>query len=150
AWEKVTPPDCPATLPTIPNDNGSPEVFDDNSTAAIIADSDRFWWTYFGNYGNTHDGCQDGSSNEFSDDIDQIDCWLKTNSGFVGFDAPGGPYVAGGISVWWNYTARAVVLVQMYDLLAPVDFQRALVYLEHLRQMSNAFLDNRDDKRTGF
>ena len=150
AWERITPPNNCATFATIPNDNVSPKVGDDNSTAAIIADSDRFWWTYFGNYGDTQNGCQTGSPNGVPDDIDGIDCWLKTNSGFVGFGAPGGPYVGGGISVWWFYSERVVALVEMYDLLAPVDFQRALVYLERLRQMSYAFLYNRDDKRTGF
>jgi hypothetical protein len=152
AWERVAPPNNCAAFATIPNDGLSPYVGTDNSTASIIADSDRYWWTYFEDRdGDTYNGCQyvaDG--NGVPDDIDGINCWLSGNSGFVGFDSPDGPYVGGGISVWWYYGERATALVQMYDLLAPVDFQRALVYLERLRRMSYAFLYNRDDKRTGF
>ncbi|NVB79771.1 MAG: VCBS repeat-containing protein [Kofleriaceae bacterium] len=148
AWERQAPPACSAgTMP--PSDNVLPYVTDDNSTASIIAESDRFWWQYFGRYGDTRTGC-DAGPNGLSDDLDDIDCWLKTNSNFAGFDAEGGPYPGGGIGVWWGYGDKAVALAQMYDLLAPIDFQRALVYLERLRQLSNVFLKNRDDKRTGF
>src|SRR6266542_4071701 len=125
AWERVKPPAC--TFATIPQDNVLPYVGDDNSTASIIADSDRFWWRYFGSFGDTN-------ANGVSDDIDGINDWLSHD---------------GANSLWWHYGARAATLVQMYDLLAPVDFPRAMVYLERIRQMSNAFLNNRDDKRTG-
>jgi hypothetical protein len=127
AWgERVDPPACTATnpqdnLPILP----PYKVGDDNSTASIIADSDRFWWRYFGSYGPTN-------ANGASPDIDIINDWLSHDR---------------GTSTWWYFGARAAALVQMYDLLVWVDFQRAMVYLERLRQMSNAFLDNRDDKR---
>ena len=49
---------------------------------------------------------------------------------------------------WWGIGNRAEALVHMYDALAPVDFERAKVYLERLRVLSNALLKYRDDRRT--
>jgi len=120
AWERQTPPDNCAAFASIPQDNQGPLFGEDNSTASIIADSDRFWWRYFGNW--------------------DIEGTIRSH---LSHNSPG----PAGISAWWEYGIRAEALIKMYDLLAPVDFARALVYLERLRRMSNAFLDNRDDKR---
>jgi hypothetical protein len=100
---------------TIPNDGVLPYVGDDNSTASKVADSDRFWWRYFGHL----------------DEAQWINDQFAANA--VGF---------------WEIGRRGAALVQMYDLLAPVDFPRAMVYLERLRVLSEALLNNRDDRRT--
>jgi len=38
-------------------------------------------------------------------------------------------------------------LVQVHDLVAPIDAAKAERYLQRLGAMASAFLDNRDDKR---
>ena len=48
---------------------------------------------------------------------------------------------------FWNQRQRTSGLVQMYDLMAPIDPVRAGVYLERLRAVASAFLDERDDNR---
>lgn len=126
AWERQSSPACTfdaegnkrLDLPAIPRDNVLAYLTDDNSNAAIVADSDRFWWLYFGD----------------------IDDFTGIKNYFAGNNGEG---------AWWYYGARAQALAQMYDLLAPVDFARAQVYLERLRQMANALLSSRDDKRSG-
>jgi hypothetical protein len=153
AWEQQAAPPVPAHATVcdpatvqppdhcaIPQDNLSWYVGDDNSSASIVADSDRFWWVYFGAAWadkTTSSSCTSDlggvpGSNGIPDDVDGIDCWLRNN---------------GLESVHWYYSANAVSLIRMYDLLAPVDFNRALIYLERLRQMSRAFLRERDDMR---
>jgi hypothetical protein len=77
---------------------------------------------------------------------------LKNHSGFISYDFRTqhfGRDIGNGISAWWFYVDRVIGLVHMYDLMVNVDFGRAMVYLNRLRQMSNVFLNNRDDKRTG-
>jgi len=49
------------------------------------------------------------------------------------------------IDLWW-LGARASGLVQVYDLVAPLDPDgRAAQYLERVRRIAGALLDNRDD-----
>jgi len=51
------------------------------------------------------------------------------------------------IDLWW-LGARVSGLVQVYDLVAPLDPDgRAAQYLERLRRIAGALLDNRDDHR---
>jgi hypothetical protein len=47
----------------------------------------------------------------------------------------------------WKWGSQAAALVQMYDLVAPIDRARARKYLSRLRAMAHAFLRNRDDQR---
>ena len=148
AWEREpanVAPSCPAntcysgTCPISPIeqknvvDDIPPYVGDNNTTASIIADTDRFWWKYFGagDVGGWDSGTWT-SANGVPDDIDNINWTLSTDQ---------------GLNQFWRFEEKAAALAQMYDLLAPIDFPRALVYLERLRQMANAFLNNRDDKR---
>ena len=156
AWERKAPPTNCSNIKfaTFPDDNVLPYVADDNSPASIKADSDRFWWRYFGpdgplRAGDRNSPCNDGVPNGIPDDIDQIDCFLSSNSVVPGSKNPDGTPNPDGIGVWWAYGEYAASLVQMYDLLAPVDFERAMVYLERLRGLSEVFLKNRDDKRGG-
>ncbi len=125
AWEQQAAPAC-TRLDPVPHRDNIYYVGDDTSTSALIDDADRFWWHYYGNFG-------DNDSNGVSDDVDTMSYWLSIN---------------GSQSLWWYYNDRATALVRMYDLLAPVDLPRAMLYLERLRQISNAFLSYRDDKRS--
>jgi hypothetical protein len=170
AWERPAAsntPTCPSSDATaaqwIPNDGAPAFVGDDNSSAAKVVDADRWWWKYFGH--------GDGDQNNVTDDVDNIDNFLGANSPGQKPTASCSKCVGGAVCVyednknwcagqgygsnqWWYLQSRADALVQMYDLLASVGTadaqQRANVYLERLRQMSNAYLDNRDDKRSGF
>ncbi len=47
----------------------------------------------------------------------------------------------------WERGRRISALVQMYDLVAPLDPAQAARYLERLGQIAGALLDNRDDVR---
>jgi len=48
--------------------------------------------------------------------------------------------------LWWGEVASG--LVQVYDLVAPLDPEiRAPRYLERLRRIAGALLDNRDDNK---
>ena len=135
AWERIDAPMCASVSDPV-NPGGSPYVGDDNSASSITTDADRFWWKYYAP-ADVMTGCASGS-NGVSDDVDYINCILSNNTLYPPNSTA---------SIWWDLSAKAAALVQMYDLLAPVDFPRALVYLERLRQMSNAFLAYRDDKR---
>jgi hypothetical protein len=56
-------------------------------------------------------------------------------------------FKAGEVQFWW-WGALASALVQVYDLVAPLDPEdRAARYLERLGRMADALLANRDDKR---
>jgi hypothetical protein len=48
---------------------------------------------------------------------------------------------------WWGWADQASALVQVYDLVAPLDATAAERYLARLRTFACVFLDNRDDKR---
>ena len=152
AWERVAPsayPNCPSsTSPSpIPSkdvvDDVAPYVGNDNSSASKIADADRFWWKYFP-AGDSRGETSFDPANGKPDDVDAMNEWLKNDSPCP----PPSPMETGCINIWWYYGDRAAALVQMYDLLAPIDFPRALVYLERLRLMSDTFLKNRDDNRS--
>ena len=123
AWERQPEPSC-GTVTTPPGDGQPAYVFDDNSLESIKTDSDRFWWRAI----------------EYATNPTAIEEFLRSNS-----PKDGVPYA--GVSVWWDYAGRAAALVQMYDLLAPLDPVRAATYLERLHQLDNAFLNGRDDKR---
>src|SRR5262245_37222352 len=47
----------------------------------------------------------------------------------------------------WELGRLTSALVQMYDLVAPLDAERAGRCLERLRRIAAALLENRDDKR---
>jgi hypothetical protein len=49
----------------------------------------------------------------------------------------------------WGWGSQAAALVQMYDLVAPIDRAAAKKYITRLRAMADAFLRNRDDLRHG-
>jgi hypothetical protein len=48
---------------------------------------------------------------------------------------------------WWWWGDQASALVQVHDLVAPLDLTAARCYLDRLRSFACVFLDNRDDKR---
>jgi hypothetical protein len=54
---------------------------------------------------------------------------------------------AGNFGPSWGLGAHAAAMVQMHDLVAPLDPARAARYLERLRQIADALLQNRDDNR---
>jgi hypothetical protein len=92
-------------------------VSDAHDTATVLSDADRFWTTYFG----------DG-------DETSIEASLSAQ-----FDGTGSPY--------WGFGQETSALVQMYDLLAPIDAAGARKYLARLHSYAAAFLANRDDVR---
>jgi hypothetical protein len=97
-------------------------VGDANDPATILADSKVFYSTW----------CA-------SSPDDQVADWIKGNPDGNPPDAPLGPD--------WGLGAHAAALVQMYDLMAPLDRAQAARYLERLRQIAGALLANRDDNR---
>jgi len=92
-------------------------VGDANDPATILADADVFYSTWFS-----------------ASDDDEV---AELNADFDPFTGP--PY--------WEIGMRTSALVQMYDLIAPLDPARAGCYLERLRRIADALLANRDDKR---
>jgi hypothetical protein len=56
-------------------------------------------------------------------------------------------WIKGNFGPSWGLGAHAAALVQMYDLVAPIDRARAARYLERLRQIALELLANRDDNR---
>lgn len=110
--------------------NASLFVGDNDTRPVIQAETDHLWWAYFWNTSVSESNDVDATFgiNRDTDGDGDIDCTYCPD--------------------WWAFGRRAQVLVQMYDLLAPIDFPRAMVYLERLRVLSWALLANRDDKRT--
>lgn len=66
-------------------------------------------------------------------------------------DAQVADWIAGNFGPSWGLGAHAAALVQMYDLVAPLAAidpeDQAAQYLDCLRSLAGALLDNRDDKR---
>lgn len=101
-------------------------VGDANDPATILADADAFYRTYFGN----------------SDDEEAA----EIKASFDKSNVP--PYCdPSKTPPYWDKGRRTSALVQMYDLIAPLDPERAGRYLERLRRIADALLANRDDKR---
>jgi hypothetical protein len=92
-------------------------VGDANDLATVLADSDRFWATYFG-------------------DADE-----------AAVEASIGAQITENGTPFWEFGQQTSALVQMYDLLAPLDKARAAKYLARLHSYADAFLANRDDVR---
>ncbi len=93
-------------------------IGDEHGTATVLADADLWFSTYF-----------PGTDDEEADGV---------ASGFTDLGTPD----------YWRIGRRGAALVQMYDLVAPLDATRAAVYLERLRRIASALLDKRDDHRT--
>jgi hypothetical protein len=93
-------------------------IGDANDVATVLADSDSFWRRYFG-------GVSDDKQVEL------------TNLRFRGDVAASVPY--------WCIGDETSALVQMYDLVAPLDAKMGGLYLERLRKIAGALLANRDD-----
>jgi hypothetical protein len=92
-------------------------IGDANDPATILADSEVFYSAYFA-----------------ASDDDEV---TAINASFTPSATP--PY--------WELGRRTSALVQMYDLVAPLDPARAARYLERLRRIAGALLANRDDAR---
>jgi hypothetical protein len=92
-------------------------VGDADDTGSVLSDSDVFWATY---YGDADEGAVEASI--------------------------GGQITENG-SPFWEFGQQTSALVQMYDLLAPLDRARATKYLSRLHSYADAFLANRDDVR---
>ena len=110
--------------PTLPPDPQPPPpppitIGDANDPATILADEKVFWDTYFG-------GTDDGEV-----------AYLKSQFAADGSGTP--PY--------WGTGQRIVALVQMYDLLLPIDATVAAKYLSRLRAIAHALFQMRDDNR---
>jgi hypothetical protein len=90
-------------------------VGDANDTATILTDADFFWTTYF------------GDSDEFVERL-SLTSQFEEN----------GPDP-------WKTGRLTSALVQMYDLLAPIDTARAEKYLGRLHSYAQAILASRDD-----
>jgi hypothetical protein len=90
-------------------------VGDANDPATILADSDRFYCTYFAS----------------RDDVAEINAAATPGHSLVD----------------WERGRRISALVQMYDLVAPLNATQAARYLERLGHIAGALLDNRDDVR---
>lgn len=112
---------CPLNPPSVYE---PPFINEAPTTSIILHDSDVFWAHNVANIGLTA-----------NDEYNFVRNSLATPLGILGTDA-------------WYIGRRAMTLIQMYDLLAPIDSCRAGFYLERLRQLATALLDSRDDKRT--
>jgi hypothetical protein len=92
-----------------------------NDKATILADAKTFFSSWF----------QDS-------DADEIKKW----SGY--FDALANGYTPG---LFWFMAQFLTALIQVYDLVLPVDPDQAGTYLSRLGAIAGALLANRDDKR---
>jgi hypothetical protein len=100
-----------------PGDAPTLHIGEANDVATILADSDAFSATYFAE----------------SDDQEAA----AINAGFTPNTTPD----------YWGLGGRTSALVQMYDLVAPLDPTRAGRYLARLHRITDALLANRDDAR---
>jgi hypothetical protein len=93
-------------------------IGDANDTATILADAAAFDARYTANFGAPDDEAHSIAA-EFA------------------ADQP----------LYWDIGQKTSALVQMYDLLAPIDSARACRYLERLHEIADVLLANRDDHR---
>jgi hypothetical protein len=112
---------CPLDPPSVYE---QPFINEAPTASIILHDSDVFWAHKVADIGLTAD-----------DEYNFVRNNLASPLGILGTDA-------------WYIGRRAMALVHMYDLLAPIDTCRAGFYLERLRRLASALLDSRDDKRT--
>jgi hypothetical protein len=99
-------------------------IGDANDTATIKADADTFFCSYFAD-----------------SDADEV---AGINLSFSGPTAPPAPPYS---PPYWNLGMSISGLVQVFDLVAPLDPTRAGVYLSRLGAIAGALLANRDDVR---
>lgn len=92
-------------------------ISDANDTATVLTDADTFFSSYFAD-----------------SDADEV---TGINTGFNGVDAPD----------FWGLGQKTSALIQVYDLVLPLDLDRATKYLTRLGAIATALLANRDDKR---
>ncbi len=94
-------------------------ISDANDRATALADADIFFLAsgYFA-----------------ATDADEA---AAITAGFDGLHMPG----------YWGIGGQTAALVQVYDLVAPLDPLRAATYLSRLGAIAGALLENRDDKR---
>jgi hypothetical protein len=98
-------------------------VGDANEPATILADADRFYATWF--------------SGSDDDEVAAIDAQFDP--------LPKPPYT--GVPPYWLIGRRTSALIQMYDLIKPLDPVRAGRYLERLRRIAEVLVENRDNRR---
>jgi hypothetical protein len=108
----------PQTSPTGPAPLPANYIGEANDTKTVLADSDSFFALYFG-----------GTEAEAAAAI---------NSNFLPSGATPG---------YWGIGQETSALVQMYDLVLPLDPVRAGHYLDRLHTIAAALLANRDDHR---
>jgi hypothetical protein len=104
--------------PSCPGTQPAPLLIGDaHDTPTILADADAFYARWFGNSDDQEAAAID---TEFTDS---------------------------SIPFLWYHGEELAALVQMYDLVAPLDAGRADRYLERLRRMASEMLAFRDDRR---
>ncbi len=107
-------------------------IGDANDPTSIEADADVFFNSQF-------------VEREATDE-DEATTLANTFVGPLGPSLPGPPYTNPGPQ-FWPYFEDIAGLVQVYDLVAPLDHNRAETYLSRLGAIARALLANRDDKR---
>ena len=113
----------PHTSPTGPAPLPANYIGEANDTKTILAASDAFFALYFGGTGNQ---------------TFENQAYAAVTSSFL---------PSGAMPAYWEFGQQTSALVQMYDLLLPLDPARAGAYLERLHTIAAALLANRDDRR---
>jgi hypothetical protein len=112
----------PQTNPTGPAPPAN-YIGEANDPKTVIADSDTFFAVNFGNTGNQ----------------------AYENQAYAAVNVYFQP--CGATPPYWELGQQTSALVQMYDLLLPLDSSRAKHYLDRLHTIAAALLANRDDHR---
>ena len=99
-------------------------IGDANDTATVLADADTFFYSmgYF--------------SASDADELTRFSTYFDNVAG------------GAGPSVFWYIGAFRAALIQVYDLVLPLDMNRASILIARLGAIVGALMANRDDKRS--
>lgn len=108
-------------------------IGDANDTATILADADTFFLN--SGYFQATD----------SDEVNQVTTYFNPYASAPCSGSPNAPEPYS--PPFWGMGQVTSALIQVYDLVAPLDQQRALTYIRRLGAIAGTLWANRDDKR---
>jgi hypothetical protein len=110
------------------------EIGDANDRATVLTDAGIFFNPSTGYFAATDDLEENGVNSQFGPDPNPPP---KTPCPSKHFRQPG----------YWGLGQQTSGLIQVHDLVAPLDFEMSVTYLKRLGAIAGTLLANRDDKR---